>query len=30
MIEALIAFAIICGVGVLVVALQKHHPKKAH
>jgi len=30
MIEALIAFAIICLVAILMVARQNRHPKKAH
>ena len=31
MIEALIAFAVICGVALLLVIRQTHHhPKKAH
>ena len=32
MIEALIAFGVICGVAILLVARQQtsHHPKKTH
>jgi hypothetical protein len=30
MLEALIAFLVICLVGVFLVVRQEHHPKKAH